>query len=148
MSSGRCPSSRHAYERQNERNPHEEVEATKDIIERLFPILGWWRTDDVSAILYLALNDGIVQAVHGVSGITGADLFWGDEVDVYARDGIGWIRASLGLSRQLFFLDTNRKGSITTKKALRKRQTTSNARDSPDLNAIARDFIPPRVRNP
>ena len=116
MSNQGCSSMRNAYKCQNERDPHEEVEATKDIVERLLPVLGWWRTNDVCTIHYLALNGGIVQAVHGVSGVTGVHLLWGDEVDVDVRYSIGWICAGLGLSRQLPFLDTNGKRSITTRK--------------------------------
>ena len=104
---------KNAYECQNERDPHEKVEAAKDIVERLFPVLGRWRTDDVLAILDLALNGDIVQTVYGVSGVAGVHLLWGDKVDVDARDGIGWIRARLGLSGQLFFVDANGKCSIT-----------------------------------
>lgn len=103
------------YERQNERDPHEEVETTKDIVECLLPILSWWRTDDILAILYLALNGSIIQAVDRVSGVAGVHLFWGDEVDVDARDSIGWISADLGLSGRVLFLDMNGKRSITRK---------------------------------
>ena len=138
---------RNAYEGQNKGDPHEEVETTKDVVERLLPVLGRWRTDDVLAILDLALNDGVLQAVHGVSGVTSIHLFWGDEVDVDARYSICWIRAGFGLSRQLLFLDTDGKRSITTKKSVETTTTTGRQGKvgvSPDLNSIARDLVPPR----
>lgn len=141
------------YERQDERDPHEKVEATKDIVERLLPVLGRWRTDDVLAILGPALDGGIVQPMHGVRGVARVDLLRGDEVDVDARDGIGRIRARLGLSRQLLLVNAHRKRSIAATGTLSKRIKVGQlerwaAFNLPDLNAIARDSVPPRGRHP
>lgn len=38
------------YNCDDERNPHEEVEASKDVVECLQPVLGRRRTDDVFSI--------------------------------------------------------------------------------------------------
>lgn len=136
---------RNAYHRQNEGDPHKEVEATKDVVKCLLPVLCRRRTDGVLAILQPALNDGIVQAVGRVGGVAGVDLFWGDEVDIDARDSIGWIRASPGLGRQLPFIHPNGKGSISTKPVERAMNGKPEMEDLPDLNAIAGGSIPRSV---
>ena len=44
------------HNRNDERNPHEEVEASKDIVERLQPILGRRGADNVFAVFQSAFD--------------------------------------------------------------------------------------------
>jgi hypothetical protein len=59
------------HDGQDERNPHEKIEATKNIIKSLLPVDSRWRTNDILAITLPATNSGKLQTDCGVSGIPG-----------------------------------------------------------------------------
>ena len=50
------------YDRDDECNPHEEIESPKNVVENLFPILISWGGDEVLAIFGTALDCSSVEA--------------------------------------------------------------------------------------
>lgn len=59
------------HDSQEERDPHEKIEATKNIIKGFLPVDGGWRTDDILAITLPATNSGKLQTDCGMTGIPG-----------------------------------------------------------------------------
>jgi hypothetical protein len=47
-----------AHDSTDERDPHQKIKTTKNIIERFLPVDGRWRTNNVLSIPLLATNSG------------------------------------------------------------------------------------------
>jgi hypothetical protein len=69
-------------------DPHEEIEASEDVVKDLLPVLGRGRTDDIPAVLEPSLNCCFLEANCRMARVTGVHFICTDEVDVDASYGI------------------------------------------------------------
>lgn len=71
-----------AYYCDDESDPHEEIEASEDVVEDLLPVLGWGRADDIPTILGPSLNCCLLEANCRMARVASVDLICCEEMDV------------------------------------------------------------------
>jgi hypothetical protein len=72
------------HDSQDERDPHEKIETTKNIIKPFLPVDGRRRTNGILAITLPATNSGKLQTDCGIAGIPVVYFVDTQQMDIYA----------------------------------------------------------------